>query len=191
MFTLDEQRSFITAEAPDVARRKCTDIWVAKDLRGIEPKDMEDTHLLKSIAMLVRNASYNNDVAALKMMRYASKASDGASDGANQEAAKLMEASRDDIIRAAGEKYPVIHTLAKVVLERGLDWVTVVDTAIAQGSAKFISALAAAKTKKATAGEMGGVLAATADAYKPSHTYIMPSLDEALAPDAHEMQVGN
>lgn len=190
-FTLAEQRAFITTDEPDVARRKCTDIWVTKDLRAIEPKDMEDTHLLKAIAMLIRNASFNNEVAAMKMLRFAAKASDGAADGANQEALVLMEASRDDIIRAAAEKYPVIHTLAKVVVERGLDWTPVVDGAIARGTAKFISVLARAKAEKAGEISLTGVLAATADAYKPSYTYVMPTLDEALTPDPHEIQVGN
>lgn len=190
-FTLDEQRAFITTDAPDEARRKCTDIWVTKDLRGIEPKDMEDTHLLSAIGMLVKNASYNNEVATLKALRYANNAPDGAADAANAEASKLMDASRDDIVRAAGVKYPVIHTMARVVIDRGLDWVPVVDESIAKGLSKFLAAVANAQEKKTKEREMGAVLAVTADAYKPTHTFIMPSLEEALKADPHEMQVGN
>lgn len=148
MASIQEQFDIIATVEATAARRICTDVWLTKDGRAIEVKKMEDTHLLKTIGLLIKNTAYNQQVHAMRMMNYANSGPDGAAAAADEEATQLMEASRDDIILATGKNFPVIHTMAGEVIKRGLDWVPTVEESIIKGRLMFDAQLAKALAKK-------------------------------------------
>lgn len=153
MKSIEQQLNFIAKNSPEEARRVCTDVWVTKDGRALPVKEMEDTHLLSTIGMLIANAAYNQQVQAYRMLDYARNAPDGAATAADEEAAQLMEASRDEVIQAAGKNFPIIHTMAAVVIGRGLDWVPTVDANIEKGRTRFTQKYVKVfELKKATEG---------------------------------------
>lgn len=153
MNSIEQQLDFIANNTPEESRRTCTDVWLTRDGRALPVREMEDTHLLSTMGMLIANTAYNQQVHAYRMMDYARNAPDGAAEAADEEAAQLMEASRDEVIIATGKNFPIVHTMASVVIGRGLDWVPTVDENIEKGRARFTRKyLRAFEMKKAVGG---------------------------------------